>query len=268
MRFSVKNVIIMAIFKPYKNLNMSIKTTLNYSPNFDSKKRSFKKIKFIIFHYTGMKKESEAIKRLTNIKSEVSSNYLIKNNGEIVVLVPDLYVSWHAGISYWKNFKSLNKNSIGIEISNPGHDLEYKKFSKKQIKAILKLSKFLIKNYKIDKRNILGHSDIAPNRKKDPGEKFPWQYLAKFGVGYWHSLSNKTLSKNRMKNISLKDKKKFYNNLLKIGYKIESPKKIKKKIFLIFVIKAFQRRFRQELINGKIDQECLLISENLLKKLN
>ena len=247
---------------------MSIKTILNYSPNFDSKKRNFKQIKFIIFHYTGMKKESEAIEKLTSIQSEVSSHYLIKNNGEIVVLVPAPYVAWHAGASSWKNFKSLNKYSIGIEVSNPGHDFKYKKFSKKQIQAILKLSKFLIMNYKINKRNILGHSDVAPYRKKDPGETFPWQYLSKFGIGQWHTLSSKTLSKNRMKNIDLIDKKNFYNNLLKIGYSTKKPKKIKKDIFLNFVIKAFQRRFRQQLINGKIDQECLLISENLVKKLN
>ena len=165
---------------------MSIKTILNYSPNFNSKKRSLKKIKFIIFHYTGMKKESEAINKLTEIQSEVSSHYLIKNNGEIVKMVPDLYIAWHAGISSWKNFRSLNKNSIGIEISNPGHDFNYKRFSQKQINSILILSKSLIKKYKISKENILGHSDIAPSRKKDPGERFPWQYLSKQGVGIWH----------------------------------------------------------------------------------
>ena len=247
---------------------MRIKTILNYSPNFEHKKREFKKIKFIIFHYTGMKKEAEAIKRLTDIKSGVSSHYLIKNNGEIVILVPDLYVAWHAGASSWKNFKSLNKYSIGIEISNPGHNFDYKKFSKKQIQSILKLSKILIKNYKIIKINILGHSDVAPNRKNDPGEKFPWKYLAKFGIGKWHSLSDKTLKKNRTKKISLTDEKNFYNNLSKIGYSINIPKKVKKDKFLKYLIKAFQRKFRQELINGKIDQECLLISENLAKKLN
>ncbi|MDC0455191.1 N-acetylmuramoyl-L-alanine amidase, partial [Candidatus Pelagibacter sp.] len=138
-----------------------MKTTQNYSPNFDIKKRKPKEIKFIIFHYTGMKKESEAINRLTDPYSKVSSHYLVKNNGEIVALVPDLYVAWHAGISSWKKINSLNKNSIGIEICNPGHNINYKKFSKKQIRSILKLSKFLIKNYKINKKNILGHSDIA-----------------------------------------------------------------------------------------------------------
>ena len=243
-------------------------TTFNYSPNFELKKRKPDQIKFIIFHYTGMKRESKAIERLTSIKSRVSCHYLIKNNGEIVVMVPDLYEAWHAGVSSWKNFKSLNKNSIGIEISNPGHDFNYKMFSKRQIQSIKKLSKFLIKKYKIDQKNILGHSDIAPNRKKDPGEKFPWKYLAKFRIGNWHSLSVKTLIKNRIKKISPSDKKKFFKYLSKIGYSIKNPTKIRKDKFLNFLIIAFQRRFRQELINGKIDQECLLICENLAKKLN
>ena len=247
---------------------MSMDATLNYSPNFEIKKRKPNQIKFIIFHYTGMKNESRAIERLTNIKSKVSSHYLIKNNGEIVVMVPDLYEAWHAGKSYWKNFKSLNKSSIGIEISNPGHNLNYKKFSKKQIKSLKNLSKFLIRKYKIDKKNILGHSDVAPNRKKDPGEKFPWQYLAKHKVGLWHTLSNTMLKKNRMLKIDIINKKYFFNNLLKIGYSIKKPKNMNKDKFFTFVIKAFQRRFRQDLINGKIDKECLLISENLLKKLN
>ena len=158
---------------------MSIRTTLNYSPSFNPKKRSLKKIKFIIFHYTGMKKESEAIKRLTEIQSGVSSHYLIKNNGDIVKIVPDLYIAWHAGKSSWKNYKSLNQSSIGIEITNPGHEHGYKKFKQKQISSLLKLTKSLIKRHNILPKNILGHSDIAPQRKKDPGEKFPWEYLSK-----------------------------------------------------------------------------------------
>ena len=243
-------------------------TTYNYSPNFELKKRKQDQIKFIIFHYTGMKKESEAIERLTSIKSRVSCHYLIKNNGEIVVMVPDLYEAWHAGVSSWKNFKSLNKNSIGIEISNPGHDFNYKRFSKKQIQSIKKLSRFLIKKYKIDQKNILGHSDIAPNRKKDPGEKFPWKYLAKFRIGSWHSLPVKILVKKRRKKISHTDKKLFFSYLSKIGYSIKDLTKLKKDKFSIFLISAFQRRFRQELVNGKIDQECLFISQNLAKKLN
>ena len=243
-------------------------TTLNYSPNFGTKKRKLNQIKFIIFHYTGMKKESEAIKRLIDIKSKVSCHYLIKNNGEIVVMVPDLYEAWHAGVSSWKNFKFLNKYSIGIEISNPGHDYNYKKFSKKQIQSLKKLSQFLIKKFRINQKNILGHSDIAPTRKKDPGEKFPWKYFAKLGIGKWHSLSKLMLIKNRRKKISLIDKKIFFNNLSKIGYPIKSRTKLKTNQFLNLITCAFQRRFRQELINGKIDQECLIISQNLVKKFN
>ena len=247
---------------------MSIKISVNYSPNFNPKKRKVRQIKFIIFHYTGMKKDSEALNRLTNIQSEVSSHYLIKKNGEIVMMVPDLYTAWHAGASYWKNFKFLNKNSIGIEISNPGHNLKYKKFSTKQIQSILKISKFLIKKYKIKKKNVLGHSDIAPSRKKDPGEKFPWQFFSNHKIGVWHSLSNIILKKNRLKKVNSKSKKAFYNNLFKIGYSIKKPKDLKKDKYLNLLTKSFQRRFRQELINGEIDQECLLISQNLAKKLS
>jgi N-acetylmuramoyl-L-alanine amidase len=242
--------------------------TLNYSPSFEIKKRKPNQIKFIIFHYTGMENEFKAIKRLTNIKAKVSSHYLIKNNGEIVVMVPDLYIAWHAGISSWKNFKSLNKNSIGIEISNPGHNFNYKKFSKEQIESIKKLSKFLIKKYKINQKSILGHSDIALDRKKDPGEKFPWKYLAKFKIGKWHSISKQTLLKNREKKTTTLDKKKFFFNLSKIGYSAKKLNRIKKNKYLILKIIAFQRRFRQELINGKIDRECLIISQNLAKKLS
>ena len=238
-----------------------MKKIFNYSPNFDFNKRKSTQIKFLIFHYTGMRKESDAINRLTKIQSEVSSHYLIKKNGDIIVMVPDLYVAWHAGKSSWKSFKSLNKNSIGIEISNPGHEHAYLNFSKKQIQSILYLSKSLIKKYKIKSSNVLGHSDIAPFRKKDPGEKFPWRYLAKFGIAKWHSLSKKILKENRLKIINTNEEKNFFKNLFKIGY----PKKVLNKKTLV---SAFQRRFRQELINGKIDQECLLISQNLAKKLS
>ena len=245
---------------------MSINTTLNYSPNFDSKKRRFKQIKFIIFHYTGMKNEKDAIKRLTDSKSKVSSHYFIKNNGEVITLVPELYISWHAGISSWQNYKSINKHSIGIEISNPGHSYNYKKFSKKQIHSILKLTRYLIKKYKIKIKFILGHSDVAPYRKKDPGENFPWRYFSKNGIGLWHGLNEKKLFKIRSIKLDKHDENNFLKNLYKIGYSRLLPKDIHKNKKLL--IKAFQRRFRQELINGVIDKECFLISKNLIKNLN
>ena len=247
---------------------MPLKTTLNYSPSFNPKKRNIKKIKFIIFHYTGMKRESEAINRLTNVQSEVSCHYLIKKNGKIIKLVPDLYIAWHAGKSSWGNFKSLNQNSIGIEITNPGHEFNYKKFPKKQISALLRLSKFLIKKYKISHKNILGHSDVAPERKKDPGEKFPWEYLSKKKIGLWHTLKKQELIKNRRFKTSKIEKEIFFNNLFKIGYTKKTTKDVDKNRYLSSVIKAFQRRFRQELVDGKIDQECLVISKNLIKAYN
>ena len=247
---------------------MALKTILNYSPNFNPKKRTSKQIKFIIFHYTGMKSESDALKRLTEIQSEVSCHYLIKNNGEIVKIVPDLYTAWHAGKSSWKNYKSLNQNSIGIEITNPGHEYGYKNFTQKQITTLVKLSKFLIKKYKINPKNILGHSDIAVLRKKDPGEKFPWEYLAKNKIGIWHTLNKQDLLKNRKLKISKVEENIFFRNLFKIGYSKTFPKNIGRNKYLRELIKSFQRRFRQELVDGKIDQESLLINKSLIKAYN
>ena len=247
---------------------MALKTTLNYSPNFNSKKRFPKKIKFIVFHYTGMKSESDALNRLIGIQSEVSCHYLIKNNGEIIKIVPDLYIAWHAGKSSWKNYKSLNQNSIGIEITNPGHEHGYKKFTQKQITSLLKLSKFLIKKYKISPKNILGHSDIAVLRKKDPGEKFPWEYLSKNKIGIWHQLNKQELTKNRKLKISKIEENIFFSNLFKLGYSKKYLKDKNKIKYLRELTKTFQRRFRQALVDGKIDQECLLISKNLIKTYN
>jgi N-acetylmuramoyl-L-alanine amidase len=249
---------------------MAYKISLNYSPNFDSKRRRKNQIKFIIFHYTGMKSEKAAIKKLTDFKSEVSCNYFIKKNGEIINMVPDLYIAWHAGKSLWKKYQSLNKNSIGIEITNPGHRHGYNRFSNSQIRSLIKLSRSLIRKYKINSNNILGHSDIAPERKKDPGEKFPWEYLAKKNIGFWHSLNKKLLCKNRKIKINSNQKKTFIKNLIKIGYRIQKSKKLEPYLEknLNLITKAFQRRFRQDLISGTIDKECLIISHNLVKKLN
>ncbi|MDC3007000.1 N-acetylmuramoyl-L-alanine amidase [Candidatus Pelagibacter sp.] len=242
---------------------IGLNLTRNYSINFDLKKRDKKSIKFIIIHYTGMKNESDAIKRLCNSKSEVSSHYFIKNNGDLLNLVPDLYNAWHSGKSSWKKFKSLNRYSIGIEINNPGHEFKYKKYSLKQISSLIKLLKVLKKKYKIKKQNILGHSDISPNRKKDPGEKFPWNKLARKKLCKWHTLDENKIKIYRNLKLNNNDEKLFLNNLSQIGYsKIFSTKYRIKKINLV---KAFQRRYRQSLINGKIDKECLVISQNLLK---
>ena len=232
-----------------------------YSQNFDPIKRKKANIKFLVFHYTGMKTEKSALKRLSSNYSKVSCHYFIKKNGDIINLVPDLYVSWHAGISRWKKLKNLNKFSIGIEIHNPGHQYGYKRFNKKQINSLKNLSLKLAKKYNLKSKHYLGHSDIAPDRKKDPGEKFPWEFLSKYKIGVWHSLDKRLLKKYRLKNIDNLDKIIFLGYLIKIGYFFKK----KKMNSILFAIKAFQRRFRPQLINGKIDFECLEIAKNLVK---
>ena len=233
------------------------KMSVNYSPNFHLRKRSNSQLKYLIFHYTGMASETAAIRKLTNSNSKVSCHYFIKTNGEIVQIVPDLYIAWHAGISSWKNDKYLNSNSIGIEISNPGHVHGYKNYNLKQINSIIKLSKKLKKKYKIKKENVLGHSDIAPLRKIDPGEKFPWKLLSKKKICTWHNLSETNCKK--LRKIILKDSKEFYKLLFKFGYKFTKNSKEKIKIY-----KNFQRRFRPELISSAIDKESFFIIKSLI----
>ena len=239
------------------------KITTNYSPNFSLIKRKRKKVKYIILHYTGMKKQSAALKRLCNENSKVSSHYFIKKNGNILRLVPDLYEAWHAGESSWKKDKNLNKYSIGIEIHNSGHDNIYEQFSLKQINSIKRLLKALTNLYKINYKNVLGHSDVAPERKKDPGEKFPWKKFGKLRLTQWHKLDEKKLKKFRSIKLNMIEENNFLNNLNKIGYsKIKFNKFSNKKKC---IVTAFQRRFRSNLVNGFSDKECLLISKNLIK---
>jgi len=205
-----------------------------------------------------MKSQSQAIKKLCDSRSKVSAHYFIKDDGKIINLVPDLYEAWHAGKSSWKNLKKLNRYSIGIEIHNPGHDHGYRKFKDKQISALKKLLGNLTNKYKIKNCNILGHSDIAPDRKKDPGEKFPWKDLANKNLSIWHNLKENKIKILRNQKINSREETIFFNNLYKFGY----PKINKNKLFLI---KAFQRRFRQSMINGKIDEECFIICKSLTK---
>ena len=242
---------------------MPHKITNNYSPNFSLPKRTRSDVKFIIIHYTGMKKEILAIKKLCDQKSKVSAHYFIKKNGEIWNLVPDMYIAWHAGKSSWKKCKSLNKYSIGIEIQNSGHDHGYENYSLKQIVSLKKLLKSLIEVYKINYKNILGHSDISPDRKKDPGEKFPWKHLSKVKIGFWHNLNEIKLKKLRLIKLTLKEKKECLKKLNELGY--TKIKNLKHDQNNKIIAKAFQRRFRQSLVNGILDQECLLKRKNLLK---
>jgi N-acetylmuramoyl-L-alanine amidase len=234
------------------------KMTINYSPNFDLKKRDKNKIQYLIFHYTGMKNDRLAIKKLTSFNSNVSCHYYVTKYGKIIQMVPDCYVAWHAGKSNWGKHKSINFKSIGIEISNPGHEHGYRKFNNKQIKCLIRISKSIIKKYKINKNQILGHSDIAPLRKIDPGEKFPWKLLSKKKIGIWHKVNSKILKSLRGKKSEL-NMHKFIIYLKNIGYYMEysNLNELRK------IIKIFQMRFRPELIDGKLDAECYYIAKSL-----
>ena len=234
-----------------------------FSPNYDRKKRVLNSVQILVFHYTGMQSERESIKRLCNPNSKVSSHFLINQNGKVYRLVKDSRIAWHAGKSCWGKYKNLNKNSIGIELVNKGHRFGYTNFKKKQLLSLTKICKSLIKKYKIKKKYIIGHSDIAPLRKIDPGEKFPWKQLAKKNIGIWHDCRPSLLRKfRRIKLFTRQDKVKFVKNLNNIGYCVS----VKKRFFCAKTAKAFQRHYRKELINGLLDKECLIIAENLSKK--
>ena len=234
---------------------MKIRT--DFSQNFSSKLRLKNSIKFIIIHYTGMQSEIESLNRLKNIKSKVSCHYFINREGLITQMVKDNQIAWHAGKSKWKNFKNLNKNSIGIELVNKGYEFGYQNFTNIQIRNLIALCKKLKKKYAIKKENFLGHSDIAPLRKFDPGEKFPWKKLSKYQLGAWYKQSKKDsvlFNKNKIENL-------FFKNLYKIGYRYFSVNIRSKKDKL--VINSFQQRYLPQKVSGKIDQKTYKISHFL-----
>jgi N-acetylmuramoyl-L-alanine amidase len=238
-----------------------MKIIVNQSLNFSQKTRKKKNINFIIIHYTGMQSEIESINRLKNSKSKVSCHYLINRAGLITKMVEENKVAWHAGKSRWKTHKNLNINSIGIELVNKGHEFGYQKFSNFQIKSLISLCKRLKKKYKIKIENFLGHSDIAPHRKADPGEKFPWKQLSKFKFGYWYKVNNvkiKLIDQKKIENL-------FFKNLFKIGYRYFKVNKRTRKDK--FIIRSFQQHYLPQNISGKIDVKTLKISQFLANKL-
>jgi len=210
-----------------------------------------------------MQSERACIERLLSKQSKVSTHYLVNKQGNITKMVDEKNIAWHAGKSKWKNITNLNNQSIGIELVNKGHQFGYEKFPKNQIANLILLCRDLMKKYKIKSSNILGHSDIAPLRKKDPGEKFPWQFFSKKKIGFWHNINKKNITnQNLSKNVS---RKFFFNNLYKIGYRYFDKKKLSKLDSKI--VKAFQRRFRQNKVDGLIDRETLQISHYLASSL-
>ena len=235
-----------------------MKITYNFSPNCSKKKRLKSKIKFIIIHYTGMQSEIESIKRLKDPVKKVSCHYLINRKGEIIQMVKEKNIAWHAGKSKWKKFKNLNDYSIGIELVNKGHRLGYQNFSHQQISSLIKLCKKLKKKYLIKKENFLGHSDVAPLRKADPGEKFPWKKLSTFNIGKWYVKINSRIEVNPMKIEEL-----FFKNLQKFGFRYFSINK--KNLNDMMIVKAFQRHYLPDYITGKIDQKTYEISHFLIR---
>ncbi len=234
----------------------------NKSLNYSKKSRKLRNIEFLIIHYTGMQSTRASLQRLKNPKSKVSCHYFITKNGVIYRMVEDNKVAWHAGKSKWMNKTNLNKYSLGIEIQNKGHQFGYEKFTKKQISALIQLLKILVKKYKIKKNNILGHSDIAPLRKIDPGENFPWKLLSKKGLALWYK--NFKFKKNSNK--SKIKRKIFFRNIHKIGYRFFNSSKKSKNDNM--VIKSFQRRFLPRDISGKITYKTFKISQLLARKSN
>jgi N-acetylmuramoyl-L-alanine amidase len=211
-----------------------------------------------------MRSLQSAVERLLSKKYEVSSHYLISRTGKIIQLVKDNNIAWHAGISNWFKFKNLNKNSIGIELENKGHQYGYQIFPSKQIIQLIKILKILKRKFKIKNVNITGHSDVAPNRKIDPGEKFPWKKLYKNDLAIWHSLDEQFIKNFRLKKLININKKNMVMMIKKLGYtRVLTADSLDKDF-----IKAFQRRYRQELINGIFDQECYLILNNLQNSFN
>ena len=235
-----------------------MKITTDLSPNFTKKTRKIKDIKFVIIHYTGMQSEIESLKRLKSHASKVSCHYLINRKGRTIQLVKDHNIAWHAGKSKWKKFTNLNKDSIGIELVNKGHKFGYQKFTKEQIKNLIILCKHLKKKFKIKTENFLGHSDIAPLRKIDPGEKFPWKKLSKFKLGKWYSKKKINIKVNT-KNIE----KAFFKNIQRIGYRYLNTQRRNKTDKNI--VKSFQQHYLPKKVTGSVDKETFIISHFLTR---
>ena len=224
------------------------------SKNFDSRKY---KIQFIILHYTETKNLEQAIDLLTSQDRKVSCHFLIDTNGQIYNLVSESKRAWHAGESSWRGLQDMNSRSIGIEIVNQG-EKKLQRYPKAQINKLIYLIHFLEKKFKIPFYNILGHSDIAPHRKIDPGKHFPWKDLHKKKIGLWVEI-------NQIVNRSLSEKEydEFLQNLYRIGYQLPKDENFKTNNLLI--IDAFHRHFVPTLVGRKPNSISLIKSKELLK---
>lgn len=214
------------------------------SPNFDARTLP---ITMIVLHYTGMQDAASAIQRLTDAEAKVSSHYLVAEDGQVMQLVDEANRAWHAGRSRWREIDDINSASVGIEIVNPGHEFGYRPFPEAQIEALIPLVADIKDRYAITRGNIVAHSDIAPARKQDPGELFPWGRLAKLRLALPRPTKN-LIDPNWTDSG-------FLLALERFGYDVTDS---------LAATVAFQRRFRPELLDGTIDGECRAILLGLL----
>lgn len=214
------------------------------SPNYDERSLP---ISILVLHYTGMLDAASAFRRLTDPEAKVSSHYLIAEDGQVVRLVDEDKRAWHAGQSYWRGITDINSASIGIELVNPGHEHGYRPYPDEQMAALVTLMMQIVPRYGITRGNIVGHSDIAPARKEDPGELFDWERLAKLRLAL--PRPHKFLTDPHWVDSG------FLLALERFGYDI---------IDQDAAVRAFQRRFRPETIDGVIDGECRAILLSLL----
>lgn len=226
------------------------------SPNVDDRPAGGP-IDMLILHYTGMRTAREAIERLCDLNpctgGRVSSHYVVDEDGGVLSLVPEERRAWHAGISHWRGVAELNNRSIGIEVVNPGHEFGYRAFPALQMAAVCDLCLEILSRHPIPARNVVGHSDVAPDRKEDPGELFDWQALAANGVGLWPEGVPDLGSGGGVRDAgSLHDVR---HALGDIGYKVDREGAFDPKIAT--VLRAFQRHWRPEAVTGHADSGTL-----------
>ena len=212
----------------------------------------------LVLHYTGMKTAEEALARLTDPAAKVSAHYTIDTGGTVYRHVPEERRAWQAGASFWAGEANVNGRSIGIELINPGHEFGYVPFADDQIAALIGLCRGILARHPIPPRRVLGHSDVAPARKTDPGELFPWRRLAESGIGIWPNVSPPPCGEVDLRNADRVGG--FAANLARFGYGVPPHVDVP----LETVIAAFQRHFRPSCIDGVADSECAVLLENLL----
>ena len=208
------------------------------SPNHDERPRGAP-IDMLVLHYTGMKTGEEALARLCDPKARVSAHYTIDRDGTVYAHVAEERRAWHAGVSWWAGETNVNARSIGIELVNPGHEFGYEPFPDPQIESLIDLAGDIIERHAIRPARVVGHSDVAPARKTDPGELFPWAQLADFGIGIWPAPSARAL------------RLPVESALAEIGYGLAPAVEVP----LDKAIEAFQRRFVPHAITGQADAE-------------